>query len=995
MVELIVPKLEILVQAFAPDLVQSCELFSPETIDPVDPSDPSLPPGEDVDLWVPAAPGTTYTNLPQEPVIIDTSPTQMIGCIGDTGDNPQGRLSALFPDAENGDGVIERVTNDIWVFDGSIWNNVGATPGPTMSVPALVPVWNETVIAIAQTRTRVNVQVFDYDLNVVYEIEITTRTTVRTNLVKFVFIPTASILLTARAPGGTSFLPAVLGKVVQVVRYVGTGSSPQFLATAWPVGIAIFGRTSVNSVPLVFDVARGGSSYWQLGSTNPPQTSENAVNFADNGVFVQQNFTNPLNSSLSAWLFRIEKGPFDNQDGSIATTTRNSEAVAIATYTSNGIAGATIGHGLGATPDLCIIKRLTNASPAAGGTSIGGASWAILTNSTGGRFTSTSIFRDFTDTTITLGNGLEVNSQIIDSYVCYSFKEAPNRSKINTYTGNGLSAGLFIDCGFDVGFLLIKPRSTSGSWIVITRNMPGLGRRWSTFASSIENLAQNNFYSLEGKGFRVFNETPNSFGGVDTQLNQLGVEYMYMALDVGFFLKIQCPSVSRTLQVQAVSIFSGVSNKLGAVNYSFRAIPPPYAGKRAVVNAVPIQVFSLVLGQVSLFTGVCIKPTIVIIRLKVQPASYAGETTQDILTHFQVIEQVDSEELESSVKGSILRLVRRLKDQNLWDKIQVINLLCAARTMPGALVPLKGPYPNTPSTIGLFDYNRRTGLRPSNQNFFFATNIFNNDLQVNDNHVSAYVNELNTFGADLIGDGFTTNSLAIGKFTNTPHFDTRNKNSITTRSVEPAWSEPSLVGVVRNNTSNYDQRIARTNRTIAQASIDQSTVTTNRNIFLFSFWNGTGDFRVPVYTMGRAIDMSLLEGEIEIFLADLRAILADTAVRVPRVSLEITALPPERPNVIEVKIPFTQVTVLAIAPLSAGRPRTVVRTALTSFILAVLPLKAGGGSSVYVNEIAVSIIKNDPVIVIREPGFSIGPINLELSDQPTGISLGSFPLQTL
>jgi hypothetical protein len=651
-----------------------------------------------------------------------------------------------------------------------------------------------------------------------------------------------------------------------------------------------------------------------------------------------------LNFNLFAWLFRIEKGPFNNQDGSIPTTTLNSEAVSIATYTSNGVSGATIGHGLGGTPDLCIVKLLQGGFGSAyvGGLAVGGAGWYLLANSTASRIFSTTTFRDFNNTTIELGGDGGINSATIFPYICYSFKEVANRSKIGFYSGNGLSGGLFVACGFEVGFLLVKPRNQTGNWMVFTKDMPDLGRRWNTFSSTGELLTQDNFYSFEGKGFRVFNETPNSFGGVDTQLNRTGVEYVYMALAAGFFLKIQCPSVDLGLQVRPVSVSSGVYNKVDSINYSLKVLVPPYAGEGAIVIAIPGQALSLARGQVVLLTGVCIKPALVIVELKAKPVGYAGEATQDILTYFQIVEQADSAELEALAKGSVFKFVRRLKAQNLWDKIQVINLLCVAKTLSGALVPLKGPYPAAPTTT-FFTYNRRTGLRPSSFNFGFNLNVFNNDLQVDDHHLAVYVNQLNTFGADLIGDGFTTNSLAIGRFTSTPHFDTRNKNNTTTRSVDPAWSGPSLVGIARSNTTDYDQRIARTTRTIAQASINQSTVLSNRAISLFNnFWNGTGDFRVSVYTAGKAIDMGLLEDEIELFLSDLRdAGIPDKKVFVPSTNININALAPAFATSAIVEVPVQSLEISAIRPLSVARPRTVVGVPATEIeLMAMGPLIA-------------------------------------------------------
>jgi hypothetical protein len=144
----------------------------------------------------------TYANLPVAPTIVDTSPDQMIGCIVTVADNPQGRLDALFPSAVDGDGVIDRATNDIWVYDGTTWNNVGPTPGPTIVATTVIPPWNEIVRAVARTRTKINVTSLAYALNLLTEPDpIKTRTTLSARSIgAYIPIPLSSFDLSTSAP---------------------------------------------------------------------------------------------------------------------------------------------------------------------------------------------------------------------------------------------------------------------------------------------------------------------------------------------------------------------------------------------------------------------------------------------------------------------------------------------------------------------------------------------------------------------------------------------------------------------------------------------------------------------------------------------------------------------------------------------------------------------------------------------------------------------------
>lgn len=161
MTTLTAPLATITLQALLPDVVRSCVVQQPAP--PPNPGETPPPPIDGPGIYTPVPPGITLPSLP--PVtIIDTSPDQMIGCIISTGTNPQGRLNALFPAAIDGDGVIERNTNDIWVYDGALWENVGPNPGPTIVNPPIIPPWNEIVNLDGTVRAKLVVQSLPYAL---------------------------------------------------------------------------------------------------------------------------------------------------------------------------------------------------------------------------------------------------------------------------------------------------------------------------------------------------------------------------------------------------------------------------------------------------------------------------------------------------------------------------------------------------------------------------------------------------------------------------------------------------------------------------------------------------------------------------------------------------------------------------------------------------------------------------------------------------------------
>lgn len=162
MTDILAPVISVSVLGRAPDVVQSCVLLNPVPSPP--PEQPPVEPVGDTGITTPVAPGVTYENLQTITTIVDTSPSQIIGCINDTGGKAQSRLNALFPSAIEEDGVVERSTNDIWVLRGGSWVNVGPTPGPTISVTTVVAPWNEIVLTTGTTRTKLIASVLNYAL---------------------------------------------------------------------------------------------------------------------------------------------------------------------------------------------------------------------------------------------------------------------------------------------------------------------------------------------------------------------------------------------------------------------------------------------------------------------------------------------------------------------------------------------------------------------------------------------------------------------------------------------------------------------------------------------------------------------------------------------------------------------------------------------------------------------------------------------------------------
>jgi hypothetical protein len=522
--EVLVPASGLGLAAPVPYVIQSCVL-----------APPAPPPGPDPEnaIYAPVPPGITLDSLPVLDTVtqlIDTSPDQIIGCANDLpAGGEQQTLDALFPAAIDGDGVVNRTNNDIWVYDGTTWNNVGPTPGPQVVVTSVLPPWNETLIYDARVRVRLQVNELNYALQLLTEPDpLVVRTTLNAKSVLNIPIPTTTIDIAASVPE-VQILDFSISTVVMPFEYTGTGTEQSITGLFEPGLVFLRAYTSTQD-NYVYDLVRGSTKLWNIDSNAAQQTiNESIKSFNNDGFTVgTDNIVNELDRVYAGHAFRAPEPPVSNSAGSITTNAATGQAYSIVTYTGNGTAGATIGHGLPTTPQLVWIKRLSGLGHATAGGPAVGDNHALELSAQSDRLSTTGRIRTANATTVELGSEAVVNTNG-SSYIAYSFADVPNVSKISTYEGNGNTAGQFIDCGFSVDFVLVKSRNKTASsvqtyWLLFDRS-DLTGKRYYELATGAPFTIDTPILLFEDKGIRVFGEDINTF----EDLNQTGVTYLYMA----------------------------------------------------------------------------------------------------------------------------------------------------------------------------------------------------------------------------------------------------------------------------------------------------------------------------------------------------------------------------------------------------------------------------------------------------------------------------------
>lgn len=84
--------------------------------------------------------------------------------------DPQQTLNNAFPGAETGDAVVDELTNDVWVYDGSLWINNGGNPGEYLVDPTPIPTHNETLLVTCIMSTGFSSRSLNYGLQLLSEL---------------------------------------------------------------------------------------------------------------------------------------------------------------------------------------------------------------------------------------------------------------------------------------------------------------------------------------------------------------------------------------------------------------------------------------------------------------------------------------------------------------------------------------------------------------------------------------------------------------------------------------------------------------------------------------------------------------------------------------------------------------------------------------------------------------------------------------------------------
>tara|TARA_R100001440_G_scaffold19195_1_gene32403 strand:+ start:19291 stop:21735 length:2445 start_codon:yes stop_codon:yes gene_type:complete len=317
------------------------------------------------------------------------------------------------------------------------------------------------------------------------------------------------------------------------VLYTGDDSTSKSITGVGfqPDWVWIKARNSSSLSHGFLDSVRGVNKSIFSNATSAENSSVVFPSFDSDGFTVSDsggNWTNENATNFVAWNWLAGGTAVSNTDGGRSSTvSANQEAgFSIVKYTGDNTT-ASVGHGLGAVPDMIIVKCLGLSNNWIVFHTTLGANAFIQLNLTNTQGSSTGFWGTPSTTTFGVhGTGTGGNNRNGQEHIAYCFTSIDGYSKFGEYTGNGSNDGTFVFTGFRPAWVMLK-RASSGvtaSWAILDSerdpiNPTSLG----IFANSTTAEASSTLRNVDflSNGFKLRTSHNN--------INGSGGEYIYMA----------------------------------------------------------------------------------------------------------------------------------------------------------------------------------------------------------------------------------------------------------------------------------------------------------------------------------------------------------------------------------------------------------------------------------------------------------------------------------
>jgi hypothetical protein len=234
----------------------------------------------------------------------------------------------------------------------------------------------------------------------------------------------------------------------------------------------------------------------------------------------------------------------------------------------------------------------------------------------------------------------------------------------------------------------------------------------------------------------------------------------------------------------------------------------------------------------------------------------------DALTYLAAVAAADGAPVEVGVATAVDDFFKGCRADGTFSALKAACLLCGARTLAGALVPLVGAAPTNNNFVDA-DYNRETGLKGNGSSKYLDSGRANNADPQDDQHIAAYVHTADTGSTGAyIGCAFTTGSTVVGSNPAADELFFRNQSG-------PAeiYMDSDAVGFLGSSRETGLAYVARFKSSSQQVNVSSQPPSSLRN-YVFARDSTAGaisfsDARLAFYSIGTAIsDLALLDARV-------------------------------------------------------------------------------------------------------------------------------------
>ena len=309
--------------------------------------------------------------------------------------------------------------------------------------------------------------------------------------------------------------------------YTGNGGTNAITGVGFQPDWLWLKKRNSSANHFLFDAVRGASKELNSNNTEAEASPANYLSsFNSDGFTIgSDSDINGNSDTFASWNWKANGAGSANTDGATASTVsaNTTSGFSIVSYTGTG-SQTTVGHGLGVTPKMIIVKRLQNAEDFAVYHASNGAGTYQSLNTTEAKQTNANRFNVApTSSVFTVNTHESVN--FAENYIAYCFAEKQGFSKFSSYTGNGNADGTFIYTGFKPAFVMVKDSTSAGyNWLMYDNKRLGYNPD-NKYLVANENYAEagstsDNAVDLLSNGFK--------FRTADQNSNRTNT-YIYMA----------------------------------------------------------------------------------------------------------------------------------------------------------------------------------------------------------------------------------------------------------------------------------------------------------------------------------------------------------------------------------------------------------------------------------------------------------------------------------